>query len=195
MTTAATHERVVDGALSCLAANGLRRTTVDDVAAAAGVSRATLYRAFPGGRETILAAVVEAELARLLGAIAAAAGAEDDLHGALTAGLCAAATWLSSHEVLERLMFDEPAAVLTHLEFEQMDRTLAAIGVAAGPLLGRFVGPDVAERVAEWAARICVSYLLFPDDEVDVSDRRDVAALVARHVVPGALALAASDEA
>ena len=159
------------------------------------VSRATLYRAFPGGRETILAAVVEAELARLLAAIAAATAAEDDLHGALTAGLCAAATWLSSHEVLERLMFDEPAAVLTHLEFEQMDRTLAVIGVTAGPLLGRFVGPDVSERVAEWAAPICISSLLFPDDEVDLSDRADVAALVARHVVPGALALAASEGA
>jgi AcrR family transcriptional regulator len=45
-----THGRVVDAALRCLAREGLRGTTVDDIASDAGVSRATLYRAFPGGR-------------------------------------------------------------------------------------------------------------------------------------------------
>ncbi|HEV3328198.1 MAG TPA: TetR/AcrR family transcriptional regulator [Acidimicrobiales bacterium] len=186
-----TDERVIDATLRCLARHGLRGTTVDDVASEAGVSRATLYRAFPGGRETILAAVVDAECARLFGAVTAAAGDAPDLHAALVDGLVAAATWLTGHEVLERLMFDEPATLLTHLEFEQMDRTLSAVATRAGPLLGRFVEPALAARLGEWVARLAVSYLLFPSDEVDLCDRASVDWLVRRYVGPGVAAAAA----
>jgi AcrR family transcriptional regulator len=186
-----THGRVVDAALRCLAREGLRGTTVDDIASDAGVSRATLYRAFPGGRETILAAVVDVECARLFAAVAVAVDGAGDLHGALVDGLVVAAGWLSGHEVLERLMFDEPAVLLTHLEFEQMDRTLAAVAQRTAPLLDRFVGTALAPRLGEWLARLLVSYLLFPSDEVDLCDRGSVEDLVRRYVDPGAAAAAA----
>jgi len=186
-----TADRVVASALRCLVRTGLRAMTVDDVAADAGVSRATLYRAFPGGRDTILAAVVDAELARLLDVVRTATEGAPDLRGALVAGLRAAAAWLEGHEVLDRLMFDEPATLLTHLEFEQMDRTLAALTARVAPLLARFVDPVLAERVGEWTARIAVSYLLFPADDVDLCEPRDVGWLVDRYVVPGVAAAAA----
>jgi AcrR family transcriptional regulator len=186
-----THERVVVATLTCLARDGLRGTTVDDIALAAGISRATLYRAFPGGRETILGAVVDAELDRLVATVAAATSGAKDLHGAIVEGLSAAARWLGGHAVLERLMFDEPATLLTHLEFEQMDRTLAAVAQRTAPLLDRFVGTALAPRLGEWLARLLVSYLLFPSDEVDLCDRGSVEDLVRRYVDPGAAAAAA----
>ena len=43
-------ERILDAAIACVAVQGVRATTVDDVAHAAGCSRATVYRTFPGGR-------------------------------------------------------------------------------------------------------------------------------------------------
>jgi len=191
MSDASTTARVVAAALRCLARTGLRGMTVDDVAADAGVSRATLYRAFPGGRDTILSAVVDAELARLLAAVRAASDPAEDLRGALVAGLHVAAVWLRDHEVIERLMFDEPATLLTHLEFEQLDRTLAALSERLAPLLERYVEPGLAERVGEWTARIAVSYLLFPADDVDLGEAGDVGWLVDRYVVPGVRAAAA----
>ena len=100
--------------------------------------------------------------------------------------------WLTGHEVLERLMFDEPAVLLTHLEFEQMDRTLSTMSSRVGPLLERFLGPKDARRAAEWATRIAVSYLLFPADDVDLCVPAQVAALVGRFVLPGVAALAGS---
>ena len=188
---ASTRDRVVVAALRCLASQGLRRTTVDDIASDAGVSRATLYRAFPGGRDTIMAAVVDAELARLLALVAGAIETAPDLRAALIEGIHAAAMWLSNHEALERLMFDEPAVVLTHVEFEQLDRTLEAMSVAAAPSLALFMSPLAAERAGELASRIVISYLLFPADGVDLEDRAQVAVLVDRHVLPGVVALAA----
>jgi AraC-like DNA-binding protein len=41
--------RIIDATLACLARHGTAKTTVDDIARQAGVSRATVYRAFPGG--------------------------------------------------------------------------------------------------------------------------------------------------
>jgi AcrR family transcriptional regulator len=185
-----TPDRVVSAALRCLARTGLRGMTVDDVAVEAGISRATLYRSFPGGRDTILCAVVDAELSRLMEAVERATLPEAELRDALVAGLHCAAVWLEGHEVVERLMFDEPATLLTHLEFEQMDRTLAVVSVRLAPLLERFTAPALAPRIAEWAARITISYLLFPDD-ADLTDRADVVRLVDRYVVPGIVAAAA----
>ena len=188
--SSSTRERVVAAALECLAAQGLRRTTVDDVASRAGISRATLYRAFPGGRDTILGEVVESERARLLAAIADAINGATDLGGALCEGLGTAASWLSNHAVLVRLMFDEPAVVLTHVEFEQMDETLAAASAAVSPHLTRFLAPAAASRAGEWVVRILISYLLFPADGTDLTVPAEVVALVERHVLPGVLALA-----
>lgn len=187
---AATRDRVVAAARRCLAERGLRGTTVDDVAAAAGVSRATLYRAFPGGRETILGAVVESERAALLDLVGVATRDAGDLRGALVAALAATSAWLAAHDVVERLMFEEPAALLTHLEFEQMDRTLAAMTDGVAPLLGAYLDEKVAERVAEWATRLVVSYQLFPSDELDLASEEGARVLVDRHVLPGVLALA-----
>ena len=102
--------------------------------ARAGVSRATLYRAFPGGRETILAAVVDAERDRLFGAVAARGRRAPPTSRRARRGP------RGRRDVAERprgrsqrLMFDEPATLLTHLEFEQMDRTLAVVGEAGRP--------------------------------------------------------------
>lgn len=185
MSRLPTRDLVLDAARACLAAQGLRATTVDDVALGAGVSRATLYRAFPGGRDTILAALVSVELDALLAVVGEAIAAEGELRAALAAGLCAAARWLTEHDVVERLMFEEPATLLTHLEFEQMDRTLA-VGVArVAPLLAPHLQGEAADRMAEWGLRLLVSYLLFPADDFELTSPEGALALVDRHVLPG----------
>lgn len=184
-TRVGTAERVVAAARECLATAGLRRTTVDDVANAAGISRATLYRAFPGGRDTILQAVLDAERASLHGALEAAMRDCDDLADALASAYSAATVWLVEHDVLERMMFEEPATLLTHLEFEQFDRTLSAAAADLAGLLERFVAPELAARLIEWSVRLVVSYLLFPSDAVDLSSREGARRLIDRHVVPG----------
>lgn len=42
--------RVVDALFDCVARWGMAKTTVEDVARSAGISRATVYRLFPGAR-------------------------------------------------------------------------------------------------------------------------------------------------
>ena len=52
-------ERILEATYACVARYGLGKTTVEDAAREAGVSRATVYRHFPGGKDQLVAEVWE----------------------------------------------------------------------------------------------------------------------------------------
>src|SRR3954452_11330590 len=56
---------LLDAALECVLAVGVRRTTLSDIARAAGVSRMTLYRRFPDVRG-MLSALITREFGKIL---------------------------------------------------------------------------------------------------------------------------------
>jgi len=184
-----TRVRIVDGTLRCLARQGIAKTTVDDIAREAGLSRATVYRTFPKGKEGILAAVVETELARLFSSLAVAMGEANDLEDVLVAGMVTSARWLRSHEALGYLLEHEPGTVLPSLTFGGLDRLLLAAGDLAAPFFARWLEPEQASRAAEWAVRIVMAYCANPAPDTDLSDPDDARALVHTFVLPGILAL------
>lgn len=181
--------RVVDATLRCVARCGLGKTTVDDVAREAGISRATLYRLFPGGKDAVVQAVVETGAARLYADLGAAMGDAADLEELLVAGIVSAARHLASHEALTYLLRHEPGTILPHLAFSGLDRVLRSAGAFAAPFLAQWLEPEEAARASEWAARIVVSYLACPNDAVDLTDPVSVGHLVSTFVLPGIQAL------
>ena len=105
-------ERVAAATVACLAERGLRGTTLDAVADAAGCGRATIYRAFPGGRREVLLCAADREIGRALAAAGAAADGADDLAVAVAAAVVASARFLAGHAALDRLLAEDPGAVL-----------------------------------------------------------------------------------
>ena len=184
-----TRVRFVDAALACLARQGLGKTTVDDIAREAGFSRATLYRTFPGGKDAVIAAVVETEVARLFSSLAVVMGEATDLEDVLVAGMVESARRLSGHDALAYLLIHEPDVILPRLVFAEMDRILFTAGDFAAPFFARWLSPDEASRAAEWAVRIVLTYLADPAPGTDLSDPGDTRALVRAFVMPGILAL------
>jgi AcrR family transcriptional regulator len=152
--------------LACLALHGTAKTTVDDIARESGVSRATVYRAFPGGRDEILGAVVDTEMARLFSALGVRLGNAGDLTTALVGGIVEASTRLRDHAALHFLVEHEPGIILGHLAFDESDRLLVTASRFTAPFLARWMSPDEAERVAEWAARIVLSSPWRPDRSI-----------------------------
>jgi AcrR family transcriptional regulator len=181
--------RIIDGTLACLARHGTVKTTVDDIARESGVSRATVYRAFPGGRDEILEAVVDTEVARLFSALGVRLGNAGDLATALVGGLVESSTRLRDHAALHFLVEHEPGMILGHLAFADSDRLLVTASQFTAPFLARWMSPDEAERVAEWAARIVLSYAIAPSDHVDLCDEHDAARIVTTFMLPGIEAL------
>jgi len=148
---------IVDGALTCIAAAGIKKTTVEDIAGASGMSRATLYRIFPGGRDAILQAVVETELARFYSQLAVAMGSAETLEDVLVAGIHQCAVILTNSVALSKIYEEEPWTVLRHGIFGEMDQTIAIASTFAEPFFGRWLEPDEARRAAELAVRVVVA--------------------------------------
>lgn len=181
--------RIVDAALRCIARQGTLKTTVDDLAREAGVSRATLYRTFSGGKDGVFAAVVETEVARFFSGLAVVMGEAHDLEDVLVAGMVDAARRLSGHAALGYLVKHEPQVILPQLAFDRMDQLLRAASDFIAPFFGRWLDPDQAGRAAEWAARIVVSYLANPAPGSDITDPDDARHVVNTFVIPGIQAL------
>ena len=181
--------RIIDGTLACLARHGTAKTTVDDIARESGVSRATVYRAFPGGRDEILGAVVDTEMARLFSALGVRLGNAADLTTALVGGIIEASTRLRDHAALHFLVEHEPGIILGHLAFDESDRLLVTASKFTAPFLARWMSPDEAERVAEWATRIVLSYAVSPSSRLDLCNEADATRLVATFMLPGIRAL------
>ena len=154
-----------DAALTCLSRWGVAKTTLDAVAREAGVSRATLYRWYPGGKDALLRAAVEAEVesfrAELAQRLAAAATREDQLVAVLVAGTRVVRT----HPVLRYLLDHEPDVIGPYLSFARYERVLA--------LGASLVEPWLDARDGEWLTRVVLSYALTPSEWFDLGDEVD----------------------
>jgi AcrR family transcriptional regulator len=189
-----TRVRIVDATLRCLARQGVAKTTLDDIARESTFSRATLYRTFPKGKEAILAAVVDTEVARLFSALAVVMGEATDLEHVLVDGMVEAARRLSTHSAVVYLLLHEPGLILPKLTFADMDQILIKAGNFAAPFFARWLEPDAASRAAEWAVRIVMAYVADPAPGTDLTDVDDTRDLVQAFVLPGILALRAAPE-
>lgn len=162
---------------------GVTKTTVGDIAVEAGCSRATVYRAFPGGKHEIMTALGRSELGYFFDAAGAMIDGEADLEDALVLLMSTAAKGLAEHEGFQFMLVHEPGLVLPYLGFSRIDRLYRLVSERIAPHLERFVG-DRSGRVVEYAARIVLSYAFQPSPTVDLADPEVTRAVVRRHILP-----------
>jgi AcrR family transcriptional regulator len=177
-------DRVRDAALRCIARTGVRKTTLDDVAGEAGCSRATIYRAFPGGKDVLFASMTEREAERVLRDLAADLADAVDLEETLVTAITGATRAMLGHEALQYLMVHEPEVVLPHLSFDGLDPVLAEAVEFLAPFLRPFLPDDTASAVAEWAARVVCLYA-DPEAPFDLTQRADARRLIDTYLIPG----------
>lgn len=176
-------QRLVDAALRCIARWGVRKTSIDDIAREAGVSRATVYRVFPGGKERLLEALVCLEAGRILHGYAADVAAAESLEELLVAGL--AALWrVADDDVLAAVIRHEPELVLPHFAFHQLDRVLDLADALCRPHLERFLPPEQVRSAAELLTRVGLSFAFRPATWVDPHDAASIHRLVRTYLLP-----------
>jgi AcrR family transcriptional regulator len=180
-------ERVLEAAYACIARYGMGKTTVEDVARQARVSRATVYRYFPGGRDQLLADVVAWETARFFGRLADAVGAAPDLATLLVDGLMYAHRAVEEHEVLQKVLQTEPDRLLPSLTVAS-HRVLVLIRGFLVPYLAaeRLRDGLTAEEASDYVARMVLSFIGTQGSH-DLTDRPTVEALVRREFLAGVL--------
>jgi AcrR family transcriptional regulator len=180
-----TTDRIVDAALRCIGRSGVAKTTFDDVARMAGCSRATVYRLFPGGKDSLIEAVVQAEVGRLCAGVRGRLEHAASLEDALTAVVSEAGRRIAAHAALQFLLTHEPEGVVSWLAFRKGAKVLGVARALVAPYLAPWLTPEEAGRAAEWAARIVLSYSVCPAGEVDLADEASVRRLVTTFILPG----------
>jgi AcrR family transcriptional regulator len=151
-----TRERILVATLEILGRAGPTKLNLSDVAAAAGVSRPTLYRWF-ASKEELLAAFGQFEQDRFDAGVAAATAG---LRGAarLEAVLAFIVDFQHGYS-LRRIADVEPEHVLF-----QMTRVLPIVRERLLPYLS---GPD-AYTVATVVTRVALSHFMVPDDDPEL---------------------------
>jgi AcrR family transcriptional regulator len=94
-------DRLLAATYQCVERFGLGKTTIEDVVKESGLSRATIYRQFPGGRDELLLETVGWELANYFNALADHVRDAPDLEQLLERGLVFAHRSVTEHLVLQ----------------------------------------------------------------------------------------------
>jgi AcrR family transcriptional regulator len=183
--------RVLRGAYSCIARAGMAKTTVDDIAGASGVSRATIYRLFPGGKDELLRETVGWEMDRFFLHLGEELGEAVDFATFLEDALPLARRELRGHAVLQKVLETEPDRLNALITLQQ-HRVIVAIASYFLPLLERDrAAGHIAEGVdltqcAEYVARMALSLIASPGRH-DLGDPAEVRRLVRGELLGGVL--------
>jgi AcrR family transcriptional regulator len=178
-------ERILEAAREELVAYGLRRTTLEDIAARAGVGRATLYRRF-ANRDTLLAALVAREARRLIADVDAQMRAHDSPVDRLVAAFLAFISRLRDHTLLRRLVVSDPDTILPILTSSAtlaMGRDYIAAQAAREQREGAALTAD-PRVIGELLARFAHSLALTPDSVLPLDDEQALTALARATLVP-----------
>lgn len=153
-------ERLFEAALSLVQVDGLDGLTVDAVARAAGVSRATVYRQLPGGRDQLIADTVAWEVGRFLDRATEVAEQGDDLEERLERFLVAARRGVDQHDVLQRVLEHDREEVLPSLG----EVLPIVVGVLRAWLVPQLAAEPLrpgqtVDAASDYVARMLVSFL------------------------------------
>ncbi|GIE97690.1 TetR/AcrR family transcriptional regulator [Paractinoplanes rishiriensis] len=180
--------RLLDAAFDQFCRMGIRRSTMEDVARRAGVSRITAYRRFTN-KDALVAQVVRREFRRYFDQFLI------DISEARTAADRVVAGFVSSLQVIRRnpliggLMAVEPDVLLPSM-IGDGGQTLSTVQrFVAGQLrreqaTGHISAEVDVEVVAELMTRLCASFLVIPSHVIDLDDDEQLRALARRFIVP-----------
>lgn len=179
--------RILDAARDQMRQFGLRRTTMDDIARRAEVSRVTVYRRFPR-KDDLVRAVFLREAQALFDAVDAAVAHLPTATDQLVEGFVTILTAMREHSLVHGLLEVEPEAVLPYVTLAggpvlAFARDYLAGRVRAGQRKGELRAVD-AQAVAELCVRLTVSFMLTPDSYLALDTPEQMRAFARQYLLP-----------
>jgi AcrR family transcriptional regulator len=171
--------RITAAAVQCVEQFGPAKTTMDDVARMAAITRPTIYKYFPSRNELLIAAflrVLDGELDQGLIDFFSVATDADSLREAVAESVAYGLRVMRESDVLQAILHDSRIPIedlltgAADLLVGVMQRALVTMmGEAIDPGLVDAVRPFVAEDAAHWIIRILYAFLVWPapDRELD----------------------------
>jgi len=175
---------LIHAAVRCVARWGIRKTSLDDIAREAGVSRATAYRVFPGGKDRVVEVLFQHRAGCLFHDWSTELEAAGTLEDLLVVGVGAALRLPLDDELTRVVLAHEPELVLPHFAFDRLDRVFDVADALCRPHLRRFLPDDQVRSASELLARTVVTFAFRPAPWVDPHDPSSVRRLVRTYLLP-----------
>ncbi|MGH9136453.1 MAG: TetR family transcriptional regulator [Acidimicrobiales bacterium] len=174
-----TRQVIIAAGYDALTRYGLAKLSLGDVARHAGLSRQTVYRYFRTREELIVTAMLQ-ELHEVVRQVDDAVSMHDDLRGAIEALFRCVLELAERHELLNRLLKDEPEAILPYLTTESSGVLAAAVPILQAMAAERVRGvpTDDLRRFADTAIRLLVSHMVYRSSEPAAAVASRVAGLL-----------------
>ena len=176
--------RVLDAAKLCCEKWGLAKVTIDDIATEAGVSRASLYRLFPGGKEVLFEALRLQELTDFFTRLSAHIDGADGLEELLVRTVVAATRELHDDQHLTLMLASEPGETLGQLTVEGLPRIMQVATVFLVPFVDPYLPRRESAALVELLSRLVISYFLAPSKHVDLGDPDSARTFINSFILP-----------
>jgi AcrR family transcriptional regulator len=176
--------RVLDAAKLCCERWGLAKVTIEDIANEAGVSRATLYRMFPGGKDILFEALRVRELEDFFTRLSAHLEGAADFEDLLVRCLMHSTLELRSDQHLSLMLASEPGDTLGQLTVDGLPRIIRVATAFLAPVVEGYMPMREGARLVELLARLVISYFLAPSDQVDLGDPESARTFIRTFILP-----------
>ena len=171
-------ERILGATVVCLGRYGIAKTTVDDAAREAGLSRATVYRHFPEGKEQLIAESITWAVGQFFHDLALAVDDAPDFPTLVEQALVHAHQAVADHAVLQKVLETEPERLLPQLTQSAPQVQEVLRDYLADKLRHERLLPGVDPlQAGDWLARMGLSFIL-AGGRWDLTDPASVRRLV-----------------
>ena len=183
------HPRDIEAAIfaavdSCVSQWGWDKVTMDDICVTAGVSRATVYRLFPGGRDVLFEAVRLGKLEDFFTAMRANVEGAESLEDLLVRCIVVASIELQHDEHLAMMLATVPGETLGDLTVSGLGRIVRVATAFITPLTDEFIPGDEAAHIVDVMCRLVISYYLSPSLTIDFTNEDAARHFVQRFILP-----------
>ena len=185
--SAESSERVLAATFACVARYGIAKTTVEDVAREAGISRATVYRQFPGGKDQLIGDTIRWEATRFFSELARAIEDAPDFESTVEEAIVFANGALDQHAVFQKVLETEPELLLPNLTVDDTRlRGMVTVFLKTHlePEAGRLAPGVTVDGAADHVARLLMSFI-GASGSWDLTDREQVGKLVRTQLLSG----------
>lgn len=179
---------ILDAAYDLFCRQGVQRTSMDDVARRAGLSRITVYRRV-SSKEALVEQVVLREFRRYFDQFLLDISRAETLADRVAVGFVSSLKAIRTHPLIGERLAAEPEVFVPSLLGARGSTLLAVARFLAGQLRREQAAGNVAadvdvDVVAELMVRLCTSFLLAESDLIDLDDDAGLDAVARRYLVP-----------
>jgi len=163
-------DRVLDALHDCILRWGIDKVTIDDIAESSGISRASIYRMFPGGKDVIFEALRVRNLNEFFEGMRVSMRDVESLLDLVVQVSVYSINELRRDEQLLNMLATEETRIIGELTVHGLPRTIRVASSYLLPFVTEFLPREAGERFVDLMARLVISHFLAPSPLVDLGD-------------------------